>query len=361
MAKTRILTFVFFFVSALVGISLLYSARSASCDAIVGKWAWFVGGEVTINPDGTFAQQSGNAGSWECTNAAQGRFTLRWRQGGYVNQLALSADGKSLSSADPTQQFVTAKRVGTGANVQPRQDASALPASSALMMSTQTDGSHLLPKDLPQLMKVAMQRARQWHADAIPVLIEFQHQDAPNPAMRGPEIRLSFLSPSQGTGLHVTVTTAGARTFAFNQKVNWGTLALPPIFLDLPAAVRIARKNGMKGPLNRANLKIWTPSGAPPVLAWMVGDKTVNGATGEIIAFDVTGYVARYNAQWERAAQGLRALMLSARGAAAPSGSGAGKDPDPLVNLLAIMNSTDHLSCAENGGYWYREECIDRR
>jgi len=94
MAKTRILTFVFFFVSALVGISLLYSARSASCDAIVGKWAWFVGGEVTINPDGTFVQQSGNGGSWECTDAAQGRFTLRWRQGGYVNQLALSADGK---------------------------------------------------------------------------------------------------------------------------------------------------------------------------------------------------------------------------------------------------------------------------
>jgi hypothetical protein len=120
-------------------------------------------------------------------------------------------------------------------------------------------------------MQVAMQRARQWRADAIPVTIEFQHRDAPNPAMRGPEIRLFFLSPSQGTGLTVTVSTAGARTFAFNQKVTWGTLALPPIFLDLPAAVRIARKNGMKGPVNRANLTIWRPSGAPPVLSWMVG------------------------------------------------------------------------------------------
>ncbi len=179
MAKARILTFVFFFVSALVGLSFLYSASSASCDAIVGKWAWFIGGEVTINPDGTFVQQSGNAGSWECTDAAQGRFTLRWRQGGYVNRLALTADGKGLSSADPTQQFVTAKRVGTGANVQPRQDASALPAPSALMMSTQTDGSHLLPKDLPELMHAATKRAL-WRQDATPVGIEINQYDAPN-------------------------------------------------------------------------------------------------------------------------------------------------------------------------------------
>jgi hypothetical protein len=40
----------------------------------------------------------------------------------------------------------------------------------------------------------------------------------------------------------------------------------------------------------------------------MVGDKTVNAATGEIIDFDVTGYIAAYNAQWKRAAEGLRAL-----------------------------------------------------
>lgn len=43
------------------------------------------------------------------------------------------------------------------------------------------------------------------------------------------------------------------------------------------------------------------------------GGRTLNGATGELIDYDVTGYVAEYNAQWERAAKGLRALFRSAR------------------------------------------------
>jgi len=40
--------------------------HAASCEAVVGKWAWFAGGEVTINADGTFTQKSGNSGTWEC-------------------------------------------------------------------------------------------------------------------------------------------------------------------------------------------------------------------------------------------------------------------------------------------------------
>jgi hypothetical protein len=34
----------------------------------------------------------------------------------------------------------------------------------------------------------------------------------------------------------------------------------------------------------------------------------VNAVTGEIITFDVTGYVASYNADWQRAAAALEAL-----------------------------------------------------
>jgi hypothetical protein len=94
------------------------------------------------------------------------------------------------------------------------------------------------------------------------------------------------------------------------------------VFVDLPAAVSIARKNGMQGPFNHASLRIWSPSGAPPVLAWMVGTKTVNGATGELIDFDVTGYIKSYNAQWERAAEGLRALLRKA-----PAGSSSSSVP----------------------------------
>ena len=114
------------------------------------------------------------------------------------------------------------------------------------------DGARQLPKNLPELMHAATQRARLWRPDAIPVSLKSEHRDAPNPTMRGPAVPISFFSPSAGTGMLVTVTADGARTSEFNQRVNWGRLPLPPVFVDLPAAVRIARNNGMKGLVNRA-------------------------------------------------------------------------------------------------------------
>jgi hypothetical protein len=102
--------FVFFLVMTVGGLWWPTPTYAASCDALVGKWAWFIGGEVTVNPDGTFVQQSGNAGTWECTDAVRGRFTFRWRDGGFVNSLALSPDGQGLTSTDQSQFYVTAQR-----------------------------------------------------------------------------------------------------------------------------------------------------------------------------------------------------------------------------------------------------------
>jgi hypothetical protein len=322
MTKTRTLILVVFVVVGMAGLSLPNPAYATSCDAIVGQWTWFTKGIVKFNANGTMVHEPGNEGIWECTDAARGRVTLRWRIGGYVNQLELSPDGQGLSSTDPSQQFVTARRIGKGGTAQAGTRAS----PPDVTLTTQPDGARQLPKDLPELMYAATSRAREWHQDAIPVSIRFTERDAPNPTMRGPEVRISFFSPSAGTGLLVTVTANGMRTFAFNQSVNWGVLSLPPVFVDLPAAVRIARENGMKGPVGGADLRIWSPSGAPPVLAWMVGDKTVNGVTGEIINYDVTGYITSYNAQWEHAARGLRALLRYARGGSSSSNPTIGGD-----------------------------------
>lgn len=85
-----------------------------SCGAAAGQWAWFTGGVVTINPNGTIVHSLGNDGTWSCTDNARGMLTLRWRVGGFVNQLVLSADGRQLASTDPTQAYVTAARVGNG-------------------------------------------------------------------------------------------------------------------------------------------------------------------------------------------------------------------------------------------------------
>jgi papain fold toxin 1 (glutamine deamidase) of polymorphic toxin system len=106
--KTKV--FVFFLVATVGGLWWPTPTYAASCDALVGKWAWFIGGEVTVNPDGTFVQQSGNAGTWECTDAVRGRFVMRWRDGGFVNSLALSPDGQGLTSTDQSQFYVTAQR-----------------------------------------------------------------------------------------------------------------------------------------------------------------------------------------------------------------------------------------------------------
>ena len=92
--------------------SVAPAGAAAPCEALVGKWKWFTGGVVSINADGTIAHDPGNDGTWECTDPARGRVTVRWRLGGYVNRLALSGDGGALSSTDPSQSYVTAQRIG---------------------------------------------------------------------------------------------------------------------------------------------------------------------------------------------------------------------------------------------------------
>ncbi len=98
-----------------VGLVFAESARSASCDGVVGKWAWFVGGELTINSDGTFTQRSGNSGTWTCRDASKDTIMLKWAKGGFINNVALSEDRQRLSSVDPAQPFAPAKRMGNKA------------------------------------------------------------------------------------------------------------------------------------------------------------------------------------------------------------------------------------------------------
>lgn len=121
MARTRALTRLCFVLVGAAGLVLPNAGYAAVCEAILGKWAWFIGGEVTVNRDGTFTQQSGNAGTWECTDGARGRFTFRWRDGGFVNSLVVSPDGQGLTSTDQFQWYVTAQRSAPAPHPQPVQ------------------------------------------------------------------------------------------------------------------------------------------------------------------------------------------------------------------------------------------------
>ena len=223
MVRAKVVVSVLGLLAILGGSYWMQKAGAASCDAIVGRWSWFVGGDVTISPSGTFVQQSGNGGTWECADAATGRVTLRWRQGAFVNQVVVSADGSRLASTDASQSYVTAKRIG-GAPTDAGQ-----PSAPAVSLSTERNGARDLPKDLPKLLHAVAQQARAWSKDAIPVALEVQDRAGnPNPRMRGPEVRISFLSPSSGYGLSASVTDEGLRTLPVNQAVRWGTESLPP-------------------------------------------------------------------------------------------------------------------------------------
>lgn len=97
----------------LVFVALMpLEAQPPSCDDVIGKWAWFTRGVVTIKPDGTMAHEPGNHGTWTCARGAKTIITLRWRVGGYVNTMEVSADGKRLSSTDPSQAIVTGTKIG---------------------------------------------------------------------------------------------------------------------------------------------------------------------------------------------------------------------------------------------------------
>jgi hypothetical protein len=70
------------------------------------------------------------------------------------------------------------------------------------------------------------------------------------------------------------VTSEGPVTSPVEPR-GWSNESLPPLFVDLPVATRIARNDGGNG-AGGATLKVWNPSGKTPVVAWMVGDRTVN-------------------------------------------------------------------------------------
>lgn len=71
---------------------------------IVGKWVWFNRGVVTVNRDGTMTHHLGgkkrNSGTWRLIDAAERKFELKWKIGGWIDTLTLSLDGKKLKGTN---------------------------------------------------------------------------------------------------------------------------------------------------------------------------------------------------------------------------------------------------------------------
>jgi uncharacterized protein (TIGR03067 family) len=87
------------------------TSRPAEPDPILGKWAWFTGGAVTIRKDGTMQHEFGNEGTWERMGASRNIYTLKWRYNEYIDTLTISEDRQGLAGANQTGFPVDARRV----------------------------------------------------------------------------------------------------------------------------------------------------------------------------------------------------------------------------------------------------------
>jgi hypothetical protein len=121
--------------------------------------------------------------------------------------------------------------------------------------------------------------------------------------------------------------------------------------LNLPQAWTVARQYGVAPPLARAMLRVWTPQGGEPVLAWTVSGAgngiNIDGVMGNRLEGDLSGYVAAYNAQWEAAIAGLRRLLAQPR-SSSPSFSSSSDDSGSSSS--SSYSSDDDSSSGTNYG-----------
>ena len=229
----------------------------------------------------------------------------------------------------------------------------------ALRLEVASVNAQLVPVEVPAITDAARALARNWQPDALLSMIDYERPDSPNP--QPPSVRMSFFSPSTGLGMWVTVDTEGTRFFGASRG---GGIAIPNGFLDLPQAFAVARQYGVQPPLGRAMLRVWTPQGSEPVLAWTVSGAgsgiNIDAVEGSRLEGDLSGYIADYNAQWEAAVAGLRRLLSQPRSS---SPSSFGSDDSWLSSPSSSSGPSsgdspsgpDYSTASQNSweaGYW---------
>lgn len=176
--------------------------------------------------------------------------------------------------------------------------------------TTETVEGHEIPHGVAGLALATLTAdVWSWHEDASPTWIDIQR--APNDTF---SIEVRFYS---ATAREEMIVHFGAYEHRISTDSSTSAFVRPLDldFLDLPAIMREAYKNGQSGPLARATLQsypkfgaVWgIATGAPRGLA-------IDARTGVVINEDVTGYVARYNADWARAAELWRQAFRSRAG-----------------------------------------------
>ncbi|MEM9530911.1 MAG: hypothetical protein AAGA23_08325 [Pseudomonadota bacterium] len=193
-------------------------------------------------------------------------------------------------------------------------------------LPTQVFADRRVPTQLVSTLTDLAEGVRRWQPDAVPTAI-----------------RISRLSQGEfETAMHFYSAQAGRelrlRVSAFDVKVSEHggrqllMRPLPPGLLDLAAVLPRVYSDSAAAPLRKADLRDWAKAG--PV--WRVTlekgkGMAFSGITGERISGDVTGYVERYEADWNYAGE----LWRQAIEAMMPESDGDGKWPDCDHDLIS--------------------------
>jgi hypothetical protein len=93
------------------------SGVSAAFDpgVIAGRWSWVSGQQLEISDDGTLKVWSGNtqinSARWECTDRNSRSYTFRHQQGGWIDNVVLSADYKTITGRNQVGSSLSGTRI----------------------------------------------------------------------------------------------------------------------------------------------------------------------------------------------------------------------------------------------------------
>lgn len=253
-------------------------SQAAVCREALGKWNWFTGGFVTFADDGrAFFQPTEDAppavhAQWQC-DPSTGSYTVSWSNG-FTETIRVYQNGNLISGSNNVGVEVSGSRyIDPTAGMPPLQ--------------FKQSGSRQIPYKLPQLLQTADSVAANWRADAYAVGLRIRQDGFPNKGSH--YVQIEYYSPSEGTGLWVS-SHRGRNQVMEAGSVNWGVEPLPAEFIDFPDAVKIARENGLRGLISRAELRMdsgWRPAQA----VWRISADThgvhpppIHAVTGQVMS-----------------------------------------------------------------------------
>lgn len=313
--------------SVFVAVLVLVAQGLAEVDAhLIGAWAANpTGGGANSRPvwefreDGTYTYDSydGHAGDYTADNG----------------QLTLTARQRAWPHITPPTMHVAYSFDGTGSL---RLEGLGGPSdwtrvTSEVNFMTRKVGAQYIPENLPVVVaRTLLTVAQPWRQDAIPVWLQVSSLPS---GMFG--VELYFVSPADNAGLRIDLHKFTQKV-SESRRVNWGVNPLPVDFLDLPEVLEIVGRSGAAGSLEKAGLRQWERGHRAWVLNVNNKGVAVDAVTGKPIRGEMSNYAANYNAQWAKAAEGIR-------------------------RLLQKENPSDKVSCAAVGAWWQHDKCYYKR